>query len=645
MRAYQAGSFAIGHTSTRISEPVARALFLSGYLGWAAKRRIVEANVAHLLGLPAGDPAVKRLARRTYSSYARFALELMRLPWRPVDEPLRQLPPVGPAHDAFTELWDQCRTDGRGIIVASGHIGSIEIFAGSYALQGVPTWGLADDTAYPELFALLNAQRARWGVGIIPWRNMREVFRVLRKSAVLGMVVDWGYRSEDVPVRLFGAWTTLPAGPATLAARTHAANPPRRRAQAAQWPVSRGHRCAHRARRRFAAFTGHRDPGHRRRPGVLRTRCTRAVAYVQAYVACHGRRSQAAGTACPGDAGRSRSGTTGARRSRVTVPTTAAAPVASRGGTLRQRIAGRALIAGVWLLQRLPDKPVYRLAHLLGRGLSYLMRERRALARANLGRVCRALDASGLATPDVRAAARNGRRLDAMVRDVFGYWIVTYVETAMAPRYGAAALRSRIRLTDPAMTSLALGPVPAGDPGPVFVGLHLGAAELAALYAARLGQLPVAGPMEQVSDPVMRDYFDRTRRALGFEVLPIKGVAPLLVDRIIRGEAVAIVADRVIGGRGTRVALFGAPARLPAGPAMLAIDTGAPLYALAILRSGAGAWVGHMERVPVPAEGTRRERLHATLEAQVRTFERFIAVAPDQWWTLLFRIWEEDAVA
>ncbi len=36
------------------------------------------------------------------------------------------------------------------------------------------------------------------------------------------MVVDWGYRPDDVPVRLFGAWTTLPAGPATLAARTRA---------------------------------------------------------------------------------------------------------------------------------------------------------------------------------------------------------------------------------------------------------------------------------------------------------------------------------------------------------------------------------------------------------------------------------------
>ena len=39
---------------------------------------------------------------------------------------------------------------------------------------------------------------------------------------MLALLVDWGYRPEDVPVRLFGAWTTLPAGPATLAGKTGA---------------------------------------------------------------------------------------------------------------------------------------------------------------------------------------------------------------------------------------------------------------------------------------------------------------------------------------------------------------------------------------------------------------------------------------
>lgn len=318
---------------------------------------------------------------------------------------------------------------------------------------------------------------------------------------------------------------------------------------------------------------------------------------------------------------------------------------AATPATWAQRAASWLLISSVRLLQHLPDKPVYRLAHLSGRGLSYLMPERRALVRANLGRVCRALDAAGTATPRVRAAAHDGRRLDAMVRNVFGYWLVTYVESAMAPRYDAAALRSRVQLTDPELTAIALGPVAPGSPGPIFVGLHFGSVELGALYAARLGQLPLSGPMQQVENPVMRDYFERTRRALGMDLLPMRGVAPVLVERIRRGEAVALVADRVIGGQGTRVELFGAPARLPAGPAILAVETGAPMYALAVHRSGPGTWVGRVERLAVPAAGPRRERLHATLEAQVRMFERFIADAPDQWWTLLFRIWEEDGGA
>ena len=44
---------------------------------------------------------------------------------------------------------------------------------------------------------------------------------MLRRREVLGLLVDWGYRSDGIPVRLFDAWTALPAGPATLAAKTH----------------------------------------------------------------------------------------------------------------------------------------------------------------------------------------------------------------------------------------------------------------------------------------------------------------------------------------------------------------------------------------------------------------------------------------
>ncbi len=45
---------------------------------------------------------------------------------------------------------------------------------------------------------------------------------MLKRKEILALLVDWGYRSDGIPVRLFGAWTTLPAGPAALAAKSGA---------------------------------------------------------------------------------------------------------------------------------------------------------------------------------------------------------------------------------------------------------------------------------------------------------------------------------------------------------------------------------------------------------------------------------------
>jgi KDO2-lipid IV(A) lauroyltransferase len=86
--------------------------------------------------------------------------------------------------------------------------------------MGLPLNVVADDSAFPELFDYLRRQREQWHATLIPWRNLRAIFGVLRRREVLGLLVDWGYRSDGIPVRLFDGWTTLPAGPATLAAKT-----------------------------------------------------------------------------------------------------------------------------------------------------------------------------------------------------------------------------------------------------------------------------------------------------------------------------------------------------------------------------------------------------------------------------------------
>lgn len=239
--AYRATSAALARIPLGASVPLARVAFLGAYAAWPEKRRIVQHNASHVLGLPAGHPEVARHARRVYASYARYVVELMRLPSRPAGEPAALVRAEGPRGiESFARLRDRWHGQGRGLIAVSGHIGNIETLAAAFAARGWPAYALADDSAYPELYALLAEQRRRWGVEIIAWRNLRRIYRALREPAILGFLIDWGYRSTDVPVRLFGRWTTLPAGPALLAARTGAPIVP-----VGTWRTERGFAAEH----------------------------------------------------------------------------------------------------------------------------------------------------------------------------------------------------------------------------------------------------------------------------------------------------------------------------------------------------------------------------------------------------------------
>ena len=69
--------------------------------------------------------------------------------------------------------------------------------------------------------------------------------------------------------------------------------------------------------------------------------------------------------------------------------------------------------------------------------------------------------------------------------------------------------------------------------------------------------------------------------------------------------------------------------------------SGAPVWLISTRRHGKNEYRSRVERVGMPAEGARRERLVGFLEAEARAFERAIADAPDQWWTLFFPIWDD----
>jgi lauroyl/myristoyl acyltransferase len=188
----------------------------SSYLLWPTRRAWSNRNFGHVLGLPPDDPRVRRLALRAYRAYGRYLVELMRVPMMSEDQVAELIEPL----DAVAIQRIRDASPIGGIIVTAAHVGNNDVIGAAIAHLGLPLSVVADDSSFPELFDHLRRQRERWHATMIPWRNLRAIFGVLRRREILGLLVDWGYRSDGIPVKLFDAWTTLPAGPATLAAKT-----------------------------------------------------------------------------------------------------------------------------------------------------------------------------------------------------------------------------------------------------------------------------------------------------------------------------------------------------------------------------------------------------------------------------------------
>ena len=302
-----------------------------------------------------------------------------------------------------------------------------------------------------------------------------------------------------------------------------------------------------------------------------------------------------------------------------------------------RRLRARLLVAASWLACRLPEGPLLAAADLAGE-LSYrLAPERRRRARRNLLRIARWLHANEVGPAAARAAATDSKALTRLVRGAFRHAARYYVQLARAPIVDRAFL-DRWLVVDNAAEVDGILSAPGGK---LFVGMHMSWFELPALLSAfRTGRSAVV-PSETLPDPDLQAYMVRTRRRLGLDLIELGGAKRLLREALERGETVGLLGDRDITGGGIDTMLFGAPAPLAVGPALLALETGVTPHVFGSWRDARGLYHGHAESVPFPAEGTRRERVTAWLDAAARAFERHIAAAPEQWLAVFHPIWPD----
>ncbi len=152
---------------------------------------------------------------------------------------------------------------------------------------------------------------------------------------------------------------------------------------------------------------------------------------------------------------------------------------------------------------------------------------------------------------------------------------------------------------------------------------------------------------ERLKPEGLYQRFVAYRESLGMEILPLHGGgAPLmdvLADRVQQARVVPLLADRDLSARGVEVTFFGGRTRMPPGPALLAIRTGAPLFVVALWYDGDGprASLEGPVAIPAPQSGTLDQRVRVLTQTIADGLAEGIAKHPADW-HMLQRLWLDD---
>lgn len=161
---------------------------------------------------------------------------------------------------------------------------------------------------------------------------------------------------------------------------------------------------------------------------------------------------------------------------------------------------------------------------------------------------------------------------------------------------------------------------------------HLGAWEWAGFWAAEVKKAPVSVVVEALEPVEVFEWFRDLREALGMHVIPLGPDAGAEVVRALQANhIVCLLSDRAISSGGVEVSFFGERTLLPAGPATLALRTGAPLLPISVYFRGPGRH--GVVRRPVPAEraGRLRDDVVRVTQLLAHELEELICAAPEQW--------------
>lgn len=244
---------------------------------------------------------------------------------------------------------------------------------------------------------------------------------------------------------------------------------------------------------------------------------------------------------------------------------------------------------------------------------------------------------SNLARVEPDASPERLRELSkAGMRSYMRYWM----ESFRLPVWSDERVRVSVEIKDIHLLTEGLE----SGRGVVLALPHMANWDLAGAWLTRGMGVPFTTVVERLKPASLFDRFVEYRESLGMEVLPHTGGSAfgVLARRLRAGGLVCLVADRDLSASGVEVTFFGEKTRMPAGPAMLAQQTGALLFPVELHFDGPKLMRGRVyPAVEVPETGKRAEKSSVMTQAVADMFAVGIAEHPEDW-HMLQRLWLAD---
>lgn len=285
---------------------------------------------------------------------------------------------------------------------------------------------------------------------------------------------------------------------------------------------------------------------------------------------------------------------------------------------MKDNLSAYLYFAGWRIVRWLPEKTAYKFAYRVSDFLVKRNGKSVQRLRSNLART----------QPDMTALNLDLLVIEAM-RSYMRYWCDTF----RLPDWSDERIIQTVTVTNEHLLTDAI----AAKTGVIVAVPHAGNWDHAGAYFCAKG-IRLVTVAERLKPEKLFLKFLAYRQAMGMEVLPLDGrVLNTLQDRLNEGALVALVSDRDLSRSGIEIEFFGGKARMPAGPALLALRTKAPLITAFVTYTDNGVHI-EFRNVVLPSGGDESSKVKEIVQITAQYFEDGISENPQDW-HMLQRIW------